>query len=94
MVLTILAFMKNAKNVIIRNFEVLNFFDNKIFMGLLSNIVMKFSKMSKIKPRCHSVGNLPTLKVLCGKNVQCLETYSSINVLGYGLCRQVSFRMT
>ena len=55
---------------------------------------MKFSKISKTKPRCHSVGNLPTLKVLCEKNLQCKEPYPSIDVLGCGLCRRVSFGMT
>ena len=63
-------------------------------MGLLSNIEMKFSKISKTKPRCHSEGNLPSLKVLCGKNVHCKETYPSIDVLGCGLYRQVSCGMT
>ena len=55
---------------------------------------MKFSNISKTKPGCHSEGNLPTLKVLCGKNLQCKEAYPSIDVLGCGLCRQVSFGMT
>ena len=55
---------------------------------------MKFSKISKTKPQCHSVGNPPTLKVLCEKNVQCKETYPSIDVLECKLCRQVSFGMT
>ena len=36
---------------------------------------MIFLKISKTKPRSHSVGNLLTLKVLCGKNVQCKEPY-------------------
>ena len=33
-------------------------------------------------------------KVFCGKNVQCKGTYPSVDVLGCGLCRQVSFGMT
>ena len=51
-------------------------------MDLLSNIVMKFSKISKTKPRCHSVGNLPKLKVLSEKRYNVKKRTRALMYLG------------